>query len=66
MSCKITKVDEKTTPSKTVVKLKNVLLSHLKFVDEDNGDFTNEVLAALPDDIKTVSFSIVVEDTIED
>lgn len=61
MAIKITESAEKITPAKKTVKVTDVLLNELKFVDEENGDITNQVIEALPEGTEKVSFSITVE-----
>ena len=61
MAIKISKSAEKFTPAKKTVKITDVLLSELKFVDAEEGDITSKVLEALPKGTEKVSFSITVE-----
>lgn len=51
-------VEEKVTPAKTVINIKDVFVKDLKFVDE-SGDVTDKILEAL-DGIDTVSFKITI------
>lgn len=61
MAIKISESAEKFTPAKKTVKVTDVFLSELKFVDAEEGDITSKVLEALPDGTEKVSFSITVE-----
>lgn len=60
MAIKITESAEKITPAKKTVKVTDVFLKDLKFVDEE-GDITQKVVDALPEGTEKVSFSITVE-----
>ena len=60
MAIKITESAEKITPAKKTVKVTDVFLKDLKFVDEE-GDITQQVVDALPKGTEKVSFSITVE-----
>lgn len=60
MSIKITESCEKFTPAKKNIKVNDVYVKDLRFVDE-TGDITQEVLAAIPPEIDTVSFKITIE-----
>lgn len=60
MAIKITESAEKITPAKKTVKVTDVFLKDLKFVD-DEGDITQQVIEALPENTEKVSFSITVE-----
>lgn len=60
MAIKITESAEKITPAKKTVKVTDVYLKDLKFVDEE-GDITQQVVDALPSGTEKVSFSITVE-----
>ena len=60
MAIKITESAEKITPVKKTVKVTDVFLKDLKFVDEE-GDITQQVIDALPEGTEKVSFSITVE-----
>lgn len=60
MAIKITESAEKITPAKKTVKVTDVFLKDLKFVDEE-GDITQQVIDAMPQGIEKVSFSITVE-----
>lgn len=60
MAIKITESAEKITPAKKTVKVTDVFLKDLKFVDEE-GDITQQVIDALPKGTEKVSFSITVE-----
>lgn len=57
---KITKSDEKWSPSKLNIKLDGIFVDDLKFVDE-TGDITQQVIDALPEGTKEVSFKIAVD-----
>lgn len=60
MAIKVTESAEKITPAKKTVKITDVYLKDLKFVDEE-GDITQQVVDALPEGTEKVSFSITVE-----
>lgn len=60
MAIKISESGEKYTPAKKTVKVTDVFLKDLKFVD-DEGDITQQVVEALPKGTEKVSFSITVE-----
>lgn len=60
MAIKITESAEKITPAKKTVKVTDVYLKDLKFVDEE-GDITQQVVDALPSGTEKVYFSITVE-----
>ena len=60
MAIKVTESAEKITPAKKTVKVTDVYLKDLKFVDEE-GDITQKVVDALPEGTEKVSFSITVE-----
>lgn len=60
MAIKITESAEKITPAKKTVKVTDVFLKDLKFVDEE-CDITQQVVDALPKGTEKVSFSITVE-----
>ena len=60
MAIKITESAEKITPVKKTVKVTDVFLKDLKFVDEE-GDITQQVIDALPEGTEKVSFSFTVE-----
>ena len=60
MGIKISESSEKHTPAKKTVKVTDVFLKDLKFVDEE-GDITQQVVDALPEGTEKVSFSITVE-----
>lgn len=57
---KISESDEKWTPKKKTIKLDDIFVEHLKFIDE-TGDITQQVIDALPDGIKKIGFKITVE-----
>ena len=57
---KITKTEEKLTPAKQNIKLDEIFVKDLKFVDE-TGDITQQVLDALPEGTEQVGFKITVE-----
>ena len=57
---KVTESQEKVTPAKKNIKLDDILVSELRFVDE-TGDITDQVLKALPENVEKVSFKITVE-----
>lgn len=57
---KITKTEEKLTPTKQNIKLDGIFVKDLKFVDE-TGDITQQVLDALPEGTEQVGFKITVE-----
>lgn len=57
---KISETDSKVPPAKKNIKLENIQVKDLKFVDE-SGDITEDVIAALPEGTETVSFKITVE-----
>lgn len=61
MAVKCSESGEKTTPAKKTVKVTDVYLKDLKFVDEENGDITEQVIAGLPEGTEKVSFNISVE-----
>ena len=60
MAIKVTESQEKVTPAKKNIKLDDILVSELRFVDE-TGDITDQVLKALPENVEKVSFKITVE-----
>lgn len=60
MAIKITESEEKITPAKKTIAVKDVLVSELKFVDE-TGDITEQVINAIPVSVESVSFKITVE-----
>lgn len=60
MSFKVTESAEKFVAAKKTVKVTDVYLKNLKFVDEE-GDITQQVVDALPKGTEKVSFSITVE-----
>ena len=60
MSFKVTESAEKIVAAKKTVKVTDVYLKDLKFVDEE-GDITQQVVDALPKGTEKVSFSITVE-----
>lgn len=60
MAIKITESAEKIVAAKKTVKVTDVYLKDLRFVD-DEGDITQQVVEALPEEIEKVSFSITVE-----
>lgn len=49
----------KMTEGKKTISVTDVYVKDLRFVDE-TGDVTDEVLSAIPDDIETISFKIVI------
>lgn len=57
---KVKDVEEKVTPAKKVIEIKDVFINELKFVDE-SGDITQQVLEAIPNHVDKVSFKITVE-----
>ena len=57
---KVKDIDQKVTPAKKVIEIKDVLVDQLKFVDE-TGDITQDVLDAIPENVDKVSFKITVE-----
>lgn len=61
MAYKYGEFGEKFTPAKKTVKVTDVYLKDLKFVDEENGDITEQVVAGLPEGTEKVSFNISVE-----
>lgn len=60
MAVKYSKSVEKITLAKKTVKLTDVYLKNLKFVDE-TGDITQQVIDGLPEGTEKVSFNISVE-----
>ncbi len=56
---KIKNTPPKMTEGKKTISVTDVYVKDLRFVDE-TGDVTNEVLSAIPDDIETISFKIVI------
>lgn len=60
MAIKVTESQEKVTPAKKNIKLDDILVSELRFVDE-TGDITDQVLKALPENVEKVSFKITVD-----
>lgn len=60
MAFKITTSEEKVTPAKKNIKLDDILVKDLKFVDE-TGDITQKVINEIPDGVETVSFKITIE-----
>ena len=57
---KITESEQKVTPAKKSIKLDEIYVKDLKFVDE-TGDITQHVIDALPEGTEQVGFKITVE-----
>lgn len=50
------------TPAKKNIILKNIAVEYLKFIDIDTGeDHTEAVLAAIPENTKSVNFKLTFE-----
>ena len=62
---KITTSQEKLTPAKKNIKLDDIFVKDLKFVDE-TGDITQQVIDELPKGTSQVGFKITVELPSED
>ena len=59
---KITESEEKITPAKKNIQLKNISIHDLHLIDTDTGEnITQEVIDALPKGTETVDFKITVE-----
>lgn len=60
MAFKVTESEQKIVAPKRTIKIVDVNVKDLKFVDE-SGDITEMILDEIPDGINTVSFNITVE-----
>lgn len=65
MSFKVTESEQKVVAPKKTIKIVDVNVKDLKFVDE-TGDITDSVLSEIPEEIQTVSFNITVELPLEE
>lgn len=62
---KIMESEEKITAPKKTIKLDNILVKHLKFVDAETGeDLSQQVIDAIPFD--TIGFNITFELPVEE
>ena len=58
----IKEIDEKVTPKKKNLVLKNISVKDLRLVDTDTGeDISKDVIAAIPSDVDTVDFKLSFE-----
>ena len=58
----IKEVDEKVTPKKKNLVLKNISVKDLRLVDTDTGeDISEDVIAAIPSGVDTVDFKLSFE-----
>lgn len=59
---KVKEIDEKITPKKKTLDLKNISVKSLTLIDTDTGeDITEQVVAEIPKGIETVDFKITFE-----
>ena len=56
----IKEIDQKVSKAKKNITIKDAIVKELRFVDE-TGDVTNDVLYAIPEDIKTITVKISIE-----
>ena len=58
----VKEIDEKVTPKKKNLVLKNISVKDLRLVDTDTGeDISEDVIAAIPSDVDTVDFKLSFE-----
>lgn len=59
---KISEVDEKITPAKKNLVLKNISVKDLRLVDTDTGeDITAAVIKEIPIGVETIDFKVTFE-----
>lgn len=59
---KVKEIDEKITPKKKTLDLKNISVKSLTLIDTDTGeDIKEQVVAEIPKGIETVDFKITFE-----
>lgn len=59
---KISEVDEKITPAKKNLVLKNISVKDLRLVDTDTGeDITTAVIKEIPIGVETIDFKVTFE-----
>ena len=59
---KISEVDEKITPAKKNLVLKNISVKDLRLVDTDTGeDITAQVIKEIPNGVETIDFKVTFE-----
>lgn len=56
----IKETESKVVSGKKNIMIKDAIISELRFVDE-SGDVTDQVLAAIPNEIKTINIKISLE-----
>lgn len=64
---KVKEIEEKVTPAKKSLDLKNISVKDLRLVDTDTGeDITSAVIAEIPDGVETIDFKVTFELPIEE
>lgn len=59
---KVKEIEEKITPKKKTLDLKNISVKSLTLIDTDTGeDITEQVIDEIPKGIETVDFKITFE-----
>ena len=59
---KVKEIEEKVTPAKKSLDLKNISVKDLRLVDTDTGeDISEDVIVEIPEGVETIDFKVTFE-----